>query len=301
MMKVLKITLLLTFFCNLFFLSPLFANDLAEDTTGRDDTQVYHVYDNIDLVSTMKFKYGSKPKIMIKYVYPQLEVDSDSAISNAGVDNFNQLVMNLIQKEIADFQQQVSAQNPARQQHKNELVIDYDTSVIKADDEHLISIRFSIQQSISGMVHPYHYHRVLNFNLDNNEVITLADLFTPNSDYLDLLSKYSQYALGRRLSDKQMIATGTTATAAHFANWNIKPNGLLITFDDYQVAPYVNGAQTILVPYGVLKEIVAADSPVEYCLNHRRKCASSNLLTGGFIDEAINAPHRFLNPILGKA
>lgn len=286
--------------------SPVFASDSADDSTGRDDSQVYHVYGNVDLVSSMKFQYGSKPTFFVKYVYPQLEIDSDSTSQSESEDTFNGLVMTLIQKEIAAFKQQV-IQNQGRAQasalalQKNKLYIDYDTSVIKADDNYLISIRFSMQAFIAGMAHPLHYHRVINFNLDTNEALTLEDVFQPGSDYLDLLSKYSRFLLSRRLSEKQFISDGATPTPEHFKSWNIKPNGLLITFDESQVAPYIYGAQTVLIPYSVLKPLIASDSPIADCIRHRRSCAHSNLLTGGFIDEAVNNSHRFFNPVLGEA
>lgn len=283
-MNPMKRIILLSILTCLFVCTPLYADDTADDNTGRDDTQVYHVYGNVDLVSSMKFQYGAKPKIFVKYVYPQLEVDSDSLSNNVGIDNFNKQVMDMIQQEITQFKSQAKAGR------KNDLYIDYDTSIIRADGDYIISIRFSMQEFIAGMAHPFHFHRVINFNLNKNETITLQDLFQPNADYLDLLSKYSSFALNRRLSDKQLIAKGTAPKPENFNIWNIKPNGLLITFDEYQVAPHINGAQTVLVPFSELKRMISPDSPIADCINHRRSCARSNLLTGGFIDEAAVVP-----------
>jgi hypothetical protein len=269
------------------------AAESVEDSTGREETQGYHVYGNINLVSFMKFQYAVKPKIFVKYVYPQLEVDSESIPRTPAMDNFNQQVRNLIQQEISQFK---SLAKPGR---KNTLYIDYNTSIIQAHHDYLISLRFSLLQSIAGMAHPFHYHRVINFNLTQNQPITLSSLFGPNANYLDLLSEYSRSLLYRRLSDHELVARGTEPNPANFKVWNIKSNGLLITFDQYQVAPFSNGTQTILVPFAVLKSIITATSPIAVCIAQRRECARTNLLTGGFIDEAaVTPPPHPAHPLL---
>jgi hypothetical protein len=155
------------------------------------------------------------------------------------------------------------------------------------------------------MAHPYHHHFVLNYDLNNNEKINLDDLFSPDADYLPVLSSYTSSVLNRRLRDKQMIADGTAPKPENFKNWNIKPNGLLFTFDEYQVAPYVNGAQTVLVPYSILKKMIDPDSLIANCVTNKKRCSRSNVLTGGFIDEAINLRainphHRLFSPTLSK-
>lgn len=271
----------------------------ADDNTGRDDTQVFHIYKDVDLVSTLKYAYGRNPHYFVKAVYPQLEGDMD----NTNIDDFNRRVITLIQDEIASFQNQViNKQDTANtsSKAKNNLYLDYDTSTIKSNGDHIISVRFTIQGFIAGMAHPYHHHRVMNYDLETGETIELADLFREHANYLAAFADYTSHYLYKRLPDKDLLLAGTAPKAENFINWNIKPTGILITFEEYQVAPYVNGAQTVLVPYAVLKKIMHKDSPIADCVNHRSRCLRSNLLTGGFMDEAINTRHRALNPVLGK-
>jgi hypothetical protein len=257
------------------------SDNAADDNTGRDDPNILHIYDDIDLVSTIKYQYA-KPKTMIKSVYPQLQSDSD----NREVSRFNQLVLDKIQDNVHRFTQQVkdSQATNTKSIGRNELYIDYDTSSINPDDNQLISIRFSIQAYIKGMAHPTHQHDVLNYNLDTGEPLELEDLFQADTDYLTVIADYVNQVLAKRLSNKEMLANGMTPTASHFKNWNIKPNGLLFTFDEAGVAPYVSGAQTVLVPYTVLKTIISPDSPIAECIVHKKRCWNNHLLTGGFID-----------------
>ena len=299
-MNYIKPVLLLCFLAYFSAFTPLYADNFSDDSTGRDDAKAYQIYDDVYLISSIKLQY-SRPRIVAKSVFPQLQTET----LHDGVDTFNQTVSDLVKKEVTSFMHQVSLNQPfqkqlARAKVRNDLYIDYDTSVMSSGSNHLVSVRFSIQGFIAGMTHAYHYHRTLNYNLNDNLVIELGDLFNPNTNYLDVLSIYSRNILFRRLADKELVTKGTAPTPDNFQNWNMKPNGLLITFDESQVAPTIAGAQTVLVPYSALQDIISSESPLIGCINHRKRCAQNNLLTGGFIDEAINTPHRTLNPVLSK-
>lgn len=283
-----------------------FAESDADDNTARDNTRTYSLYDDVEMVSTLKFEYG-KPRIVIKSVYPQLQSQS----INDHLDLFNQQVLGLVDEKITDFKMHVAENEETQKQLpksqlKNDLYIDYAASYIQSSKNPILSIRFSTQGYIAGMAHPYHHHFSLNYDIDHDKLIELADLFLDDADYLSALSRYTSERLNTRLRDKQMIAQGTAPTADNFKNWNIKPSGLLITFDEYQVAPYVEGTQTVLVPFSVLKELLNPESPIAGCLKHKRQCSNNNVLTGGFIDEiALNAApidtrHRPLNPMLSE-
>jgi hypothetical protein len=276
---------------SLSFIASAFADE-SDDNTGRDDTQVYSLYDGVDLVTTFKYQYGKKPKTFVKAVYPQLDGDRE----DEGITHFNDLVNDLLKQEIATFQHNVMQnqqflKNISKAPSRNNLYIDYDSSAIKSDDDHIISIRFTMQGYIAGMAHPFHYHRSLNYDIESKQPLELADLFNHGSDYLQTLSSYSKDVLSRRLTNKKMVEEGTAPTASNFKTWNIKPNGILLTFDEYQVAPYVYGAQTVLVPYAYLQDILSPDSLIAGCISNKKKCSRHNLLTGGFIDEAANKYH----------
>lgn len=270
------------------------------DNESKDGTQVYSLSEDVNLVTTLKFTYG-KHSMVAKSVFPQLECDSDSQ----RVNSFNQLINEIILEEVGGFQNQVDQyladHRLAKSNGKSDLNIDYSTSAMKNGQSHIVSIRFSIQGYIAGKPRPFHYHRVINYDLENAQIFQLSDLFEPGEAYLDILSTYTQRILSRRLENKEMVNNGTAPIANNFKNWNIKTNGLLITFEESQVAPYIYGAQSVLVPYSVLKSIANKESPLANCFKNRRSCGHNQLLTGGFIDEAINMRNRRFNPILSHA
>lgn len=308
--------LLLGFFTSLFiFISPVWATD-ADDDTAKDVNHSYPIKEGVQMTSKIKYQYGKNPKMFIKTVYPQLEGDDDIEYDDENIssnedqtetdandnqlDLFNQLIMQTVDEQVEQFKNKISSpQNLPKQVNKNDLYIDYNASVVEVKKHHLIGIRFSIQGSLAGMAHPYHYHTVFNYDLDENKKMELSDLFLPNSNYLEILSNYSRQILSRRTTDQNMMLSGTEPKAENFQNWNVKPNGLLITFDEAQVAPYVNGPQNVIIPYSALKKVLSPDSPLA-CLKTKKRCIHNIVLTGGFIDEAFNSRHGVFNPLLSK-
>ena len=288
------------------FIAPAYAIDPAEssDENGHGDKQkIYHISDDVQLKPEVKIIYD-KPRIVVKAIYPYIY--SDTADPN--IDNFNQQISSLIQEEVANFRgkvidNQAAQVNFPRAKVKNDLTLDFNTSVINTDGNPIVGIRFSIRGSITGVAHSYHSHRVINYDLYNGQVLQLVDSFKPNSEYLNIISEYVNNVLNRRLKEKELNSAGTAAQEENFKNWNLNPYGLFITFDEGQVAPSVYGTETVLVPYSALKTVLAPQSQAADCMRHHRRCMQNNLLTGGFIDEAANsidAAHRVLNPILGK-
>jgi hypothetical protein len=281
-----------------FVSTTLLASNASDDPTGKDDPKVSHLYDDIDLVPTIKFDYAKK--VMIKSVFPQLEANGEEE-APAGINDFNAAVTEIVQGEIHAYKDKVKDLQPlqltfTQTSVKNDLYIDYDTSAFRAtEDDHLISIRFTIQGFITGMAHPYHTYRVLNYDLDANQSIELSSLFDTDSNYLGLIADYARDVLIKRLRDSSLVISGTAPLPMNYQNWNLKAKGLLITFNEGQVAPYVYGVQSVLIPYDALRSVIAKDSPIASCI-HGRKCFHDNILTGGFIDEAVNTLHRGFNP-----
>ncbi len=126
----------------------------------------------------------------------------------------------------------------------------------------IYSLKFDIQTFYTGAAHPGDASQTATFDLATGRMLTLADLFAPNADYLTPISKYCIAQLGMRDIGFQGFELGATATLQNYRNWNITAGGLMITFDEYQVAPYAAGPQTVLIPYKELAQILRPDGPV---------------------------------------
>lgn len=282
----------------LFATTTVFAEEPADDDSGIDNPHVYHLKGDIDLTSTDKVEYD-KPKIVAKIVYPVLsseESPEDIQAFNEAVDRIVKEEISLFKKNVADAQSYQATL--AKSQIHNNLNIDFDSATLNLTQDPIISIRFIIDGSITGQAHPYRQHRVLTMSLADDNELTLADLFKPDSNYLFWLSDYATKVLEKKLGQQTVFTDGLTPTEAHFSLWNLEPAGLRLTFDAGIVAPAVQGTQTIVVPYAALEPMIDTDSALGECIAHRKRCLQNNLMTGGFIDQAINTKHRGLNPVL---
>lgn len=128
------------------------------------------------------------------------------------------------------------------------------THTVTAATEELVSVLFFVDGYVTGAAHPFHYSYSLNYDLDGGRVLGLSDLFLPGTDYLEVLSSYSLEDL-----KQQGVLTweeGALPEPQNYQSWNITPEGLRISFDEYAVAPYAAGPQVVVVPYAVLADVI---------------------------------------------
>lgn len=139
-------------------------------------------------------------------------------------------------------------------ENSNRLEITYQTMSISPQ---FVSIRFAIYTNFYGAAHPFTDYKSFNYDFIDGKSVQLNDLFA-TQDYLEQFSRYSKKYLTTTLSKMAAAsiepdANGLKPIAKNYAVWNITPTGLLITFPAYQVAPYVFGAQKVLIPKALIK------------------------------------------------
>lgn len=230
--------------------------------------------ENLKLAPKTEQEDSKEKYYTIKVNYPQIEGDNLSANEK----QFNQVVSDLANQEIVQFKKYVAADMVHMQTLPDELKhnsfqMDYDIDVVKSKSGSIISVRLSNEGFQAGRAHPYHNHRVINFDLGTGKVITLDSLFKPRSKYLSIIANYSKTKLDEKLKDKSFIANGTKAEAKNFKNWNVENDAILITFDEYQVAPYVYGAQEVEIPYEVLKSVISPKAVIYPCVKDSASCS----------------------------
>jgi uncharacterized membrane protein YdfJ with MMPL/SSD domain len=131
----------------------------------------------------------------------------------------------------------------------------------------IISMRLSESFFESGAAHPGQYVQTLNYNTSTGAEITLDDIFS-SSDYLDRLSTYARSELKKKSGSDEglnsQIDAGTTPDKDNFASFIIADTGLIIVFQEYQVASYAAGVQEVLVPYSSIKDIIDQNGPLAF-------------------------------------
>ena len=126
----------------------------------------------------------------------------------------------------------------------------------------VVSLRLVTEAYIASAAHPYHIFTSYSFDLSSGRALGLAGLFLPGADYLQAIADYCMAQLSSLHLAGDIFAQGADPTAENYRVWNLTADGLLITFNEYQVAPYASGAPTVVVPYAELKGLIDPQGPL---------------------------------------
>jgi hypothetical protein len=175
---------------------------------------------------------------------------------------FNNSIYAYAQTILHNFFTALPTPTESKEAQQNGCNVHYDCSlsyqVYYATDT-LLSVRL-YSYSYTGGAHGTHDYKSVTYNLQTNKEIALSDLFADKHyPYLEVLSQYCAHELIKRNEQEQLasagwIAEGTSAKLENYGIWNITPEGLLITYQPYKVAPYCAGMQQVLVPYSQFKQ-----------------------------------------------
>jgi Protein of unknown function (DUF3298)/Deacetylase PdaC len=206
----------------------------------------------------------NKPKMYeITADYPELV-----GVNPATAAKFNEIIKVRVMKDVNEFRKAMlglsAEETKFFKDNGTEAYLEMGYLVDYANDK-VISIGFGTS-TYEGGAHPNHYSFSVNFDLTSGKKIELVDLFKPKSNYLKVISDYCIKRLKEQqedMSDDEWIATGAGPKISNYRSWTVKKDGILITFDPYQVAAYAAGPQEVLVPYSELKNILRAGSVVE--------------------------------------
>jgi len=200
---------------------------------------------------------GNAPVYTITAQIPSLEGAGDPRVAN-----INTLLNQIVHDEINRFKTDVlaSASNPPIAAGSS---FDMQYTVLGQRGD-IWSFKFDISYYADGAAHPGHSSRTLNFDLQNIRVLTLNELFLAGSSYLQTVSDYCKTQLSARDISFDMFSGGADALAGNYQGWNLTNDGLMITFDEYQVAPYAAGPQIVTVPYSELQNVMDLQSAIRW-------------------------------------
>ncbi len=207
------------------------------------------------LSSVSLHEENKNPNYEVKAQVPTLDGNTD-----ARVVNFNTAMLNLVNKEINAFKKNVSQLPPSSVSPGSFLDVTYALTLQKGD---LWSFKFGFSGYSAGAAHPYLYSITVNYDLGQGRQLALSELFLPNSNYLEVISNYCIAQLSKRDIGFEGFSQGAGPTLENYRNWNITRDGLMITFDEYQVAAYAAGPQTVVVPYGELQAVINPQGQLE--------------------------------------
>lgn len=200
------------------------------------------------------FNGGNSPASIITAQTPALTGSSDPRVIR-----FNHEMYALVQEEIAQFDLNPK-ELPADPTLPNSF-LDVRFELLSPPGN-LFSLKFTVTVYMKGAAHPFDYTRTVTYDLEKGEDVTIDSLFIPGADYLGLISAYCLGQLSASEIGQVLSAEGAQPAPENYRNWNVTAEGILITFDEYQVAPYAAGPQTVAVPYSELQSIVDPQGPL---------------------------------------
>jgi hypothetical protein len=124
----------------------------------------------------------------------------------------------------------------------------------------IISLLFTISDYTGG-AHPNSYYRTFTFDLVEEHVLTLDDVFVNTADALSVISPLVQQNLLTQagdMSDPTWIEQGTGFVPENYQNFAITPDELIFFFPPYQVAAYAAGPQEVHLPLEQIGSVLAA-------------------------------------------
>lgn len=211
----------------------------------NDKEQSITVVSNNTISTEKKIEETSdNPKYKIKVYYPF-----------TGYEKLNREIKKEIDNRVNNFRKE--AMDHVAQKNQ------YYTLDITYDSYHYneyISYVFHISTYLGG-AHPGTIIWTVTYDKKNNQIVDINSLKNRNNDILDVMSAESEKRLmaDKRLDAKnnkvveEMVLEGTRPTRENFKNFAFSADGLIIFFEQYQVAPYSYGEFHVVIPYDKLK------------------------------------------------
>ncbi len=176
--------------------------------------------------------------------------------------NFNTLLKKTAEEQIIPFRDSVLTLAPVQPiSAGSSLSLKY-TVIGQALD--YWSIKYEIDAYFDGAAHPGHTSITINYDLDRDRPLTLDELFLPGSNYLQVIADYCKAELTKRDIAFEGFSAGAEPLPENYTRWNMSNEGLVITFDEYQVAPYAAGPQVVVLPFSALQSVSDPNSILSF-------------------------------------
>ena len=155
---------------------------------------------------------------------------------------------------------------------KYELNIDYEVNRPSKD---FVCFKFDINLYTGG-ANMIRFIKTYTFNFETGKELVLADIFKPESDYLNIISGLSIKQLTEKIFDSGLIEktsfaedwvkTGAGPTEKNFSNFSFTDNSVIFYFEKYQVVAGAFGPQQVEIPFEQLKAVLNPEitaNPIE--------------------------------------
>lgn len=186
----------------------------------------------------------------LKMQYPQISFAKNEA------RRFNKWIKNKVLGYANEFRRLADAEQRRKNKKKPVLWGLNLSYVVYYSNENLVSLRLTHSVMGAGQMHPIAYYETINFDLKKGRQLRAKDVF--KRGYLKSFSTYSRKHLLDHYAnlDEDGVKRGTEPNVSSFPNWNIVPDGVLLSFEDYQVGPHSFGQPEFVVPFSAMRDTI---------------------------------------------
>lgn len=203
--------------------------------------------------------------------YPQADFGPEALMGVRGIsEDINNGIDTTVNNIISGFKNSVSemTNHTAMNGLGSSLEITGDASVIAGT---IFSAQIKEFSAVIGMAHPNTVIRSYNYCITSGGLLTdISSLFLHQSDFLKYISDYCIAELKTKAQKNgytninEMIETGASPDLKNFSVWNLSEDALNITFNAYQVAPYVFGIQSVSIPLINMTNMINPEGPLSF-------------------------------------
>lgn len=198
-------------------------------------------------------------RVVINVNYPLMKNNYD----NIKQQKFNQYISEIIKKEIDNFKNMIDTNFLLYPEMRYDFSIGYS---VLFQENYFVSILFNTY-AYTGGAHGIPYVFNINYDLNTDEDVSLLDVFKGN--FLDIFSNYSRsYLIEQGLEDDEWLREGTSSDKLeNFSAWGLNGKEIIVTFQAYQVGPYVIGMPQVLIPLDKFKGYIRSDGVLKKFVN----------------------------------
>ncbi len=125
---------------------------------------------------------------------------------------------------------------------------------LKANERDFLSL-ILVQLGDFGGAHPMTIIKALNIDVSTGKVYQLEDLFKPNSDYIEKITKIVK----EQIKERGIMLINEFESISPHQDYYIVDNNLIIFFQLYDITPYVAGFPYFPIPVYELEDIIKED------------------------------------------
>ena len=131
-------------------------------------------------------------------------------------------------------------------------------------DDRLLSVVFDFTTEWNDAATVQQETSTLLVDLSTGREIAVADLFVADGPWLDKLATAARVNLEAQLGADTLFTEGLAADASNFRHLAVAATGVVLRFDQYQVAPGVAGTPWVDLPWSSVAGLADPSGPIAH-------------------------------------